>query len=58
MVSRIVTHVHLLQFPELAELAVKVLVEGIEMLLDLRLVESVARHVHWVLVDVAEEHGL
>ena len=28
------------------------------MLLDLRLVESIARSVHRVLVDVSEEHGL
>lgn len=48
----VITHDHLLNLPILAHLAPEVLVEGIEMVLELRRVHLVLGVVGWVLVEV------
>jgi hypothetical protein len=58
MVAVIVADVHFLQFPVLTQLAVEILVKGIEMLLDLGRSEFCTRDMLGVLVDVSAEDGL
>jgi hypothetical protein len=58
MIPNIIAHMHFLEFAILCEFAVKVLVKGVEMLLDLLCVESVSLGVDGILVDVSTEDGL
>jgi hypothetical protein len=58
MVAYVIANMHFLQLAVFSELAEKVFIEGVEMLLDLLGVESVSRVVHRILVDVSAEDGL
>ena len=54
----VITHYHLLHLAILAHLAPKVLVEGIEVILELGAREAGLVVVGWVLVEVGQEDGL
>jgi hypothetical protein len=54
----VITHDDLLDLAKLAHLTPEVLIEGIEMVLELRGVHLVLGVVGWVLVEVGEKNGL